>query len=66
MFVNAGEPGRPLTRDLTGAGLITIGNGWTEPSLLNFDPWGGHDFGGAGNVTDDLIDESFLIAPSGC
>ena len=66
MFVNAGEPGRPLTRDLTAAGLITLGNGWTEPSLLNFDPWGGHDFGGAGNVTDDLIDDSFLIMPSGC
>jgi hypothetical protein len=65
-FVNAGEPGKPLTRDLTSSGLITSADGWTEPSLMNFDPWGNRNFGGAGNVTDDLMDRSFLIAPSGC
>jgi hypothetical protein len=65
-FVNAGEPERPLTRDLTLSGLITSADGWTEPSLMNFDPWGSHNFGGAGDVTDDLMDDSFLIAPSGC
>ena len=65
-FVNAGEPDRPLTRNLTLSGLITSANGWTEPSLMHFDPWGSHNFGGAGDVTDDLMDDSFLVAPTGC
>ena len=66
MFVNAGEPGRPLVRDLTRAGMITSESGWTEPPLINFDPWGNRNFGRAGNVTDDLLDDSFLVSPSGC
>ena len=65
-FVNAGEPGKPLTRDLTSKGFVTRANGWTEPAIMNFDPWGNRKFGGAGNVTDDLTDKSFLIAPTGC
>lgn len=65
-FVNAGEPQHPMVHDLTAAGLVTPDNGWSEPSLMHFDPWSEHEFGGAGNVTDDLLDEAFLISPSGC
>jgi hypothetical protein len=66
LFVNAGEPGRPLSNNLTTNGFITAANGWTQAALMNFDPWGNTDFGGAGNVTDDLQDMSFIVAPSGC
>jgi hypothetical protein len=59
VLVNAGEPEAPLTRNLTEAGLITAELGWTEPDLFDFDPWGGTDFGSAGNVTDDLTDPAF-------
>ncbi|MBI3205800.1 MAG: hypothetical protein HYZ29_29965 [Myxococcales bacterium] len=65
-FVNAGEPGKPLTSDLTQNGFITSGNGWTKTELFGFDPWANKDFGGAGNVTDDLGDAAFVISPSGC
>jgi hypothetical protein len=57
---NAGEPGAPLTRNLTTTGFITAQNGWTDSSLMGFDPWGNTNFGGAGNVTSDLTDDSFL------
>ncbi|HEX3596462.1 MAG TPA: hypothetical protein VHU80_15235 [Polyangiaceae bacterium] len=65
-FVNAGEPAHPLARDLTAAGFITRQRGWTEPALLHFDPWSSEKFGGAGDVTDDLEDETFLLSPSSC
>lgn len=58
-MINVGEPAAPLVRDLTAAGVITATAGWSEPSLFGFDPWGGLEFGGAGNVTDDLTDEAF-------
>jgi len=57
---NAGEPTAPMTRDLTIEGFITSALGWTDLSLFHFDPWGNTNFGGAGNVTDDLGDPSFL------
>ncbi len=60
MVLNAGEPGSPLVRNLTTAGMITAGSGWTEASLFDFDPWSDMDFGGAGNVTSDLVDAAFL------
>jgi hypothetical protein len=66
LFANAGEPGMPLTNDLSANGFITGQNGWTEAALMGFDPWGNTDFGGAGNVTDDLQDASFIVSPSGC
>ncbi len=59
-ILNAGEPGRPLTHDLTASGIVTSTAGWTETSLFHYDPWGGTDFGGAGNVAADLVDNSFL------
>jgi hypothetical protein len=65
-LVNAGEPRHPLVNDLTAQGFITAAEGWTEPELMNFDPWGGMDFGGAGNVTGDLNDAAFVIDPGGC
>jgi len=58
-LVNAGEPNAHLTEDLTDAGFITAANGWTEASLLHFNPWGGAKFGGAGSVTSDLTDSAF-------
>ena len=57
---NAGEPGAPMTQDLTTSGFITGANGWTDSSLMHFNPWGNTDFGGAGNVTGDLTDDAFL------
>jgi len=65
-FVNAGEPDRPLSRDLTTTGFVTPQNGWSEPTLMHFDPWSSHKFGGAGDVTDDLEDETFLLDPKSC
>jgi hypothetical protein len=63
-IVNAGEPGRPLVTDLTAQGFITPANGWTEPDLMNFDPWTvTGDFGGAGNVAGDLQDSTFEPGP---
>lgn len=64
-FVNAGEPGRELCRDLTREGFIKQDAGWTEPSLMHFDPWSNRKFGKAGNLTEDLTDGAFLIRPSG-
>lgn len=59
-LVNAGEPDAPLVNDLTTQGFITAANGWTEPSLMNFDPWDPtKDFGSAGNVRGDLTDPEF-------
>ena len=62
-IANAGEPGHPLVTDLTADGFITPANGWTEASLMAFDPWGAADFGGAGNVAGDLVDSTFVPAP---
>ena len=63
-IVNAGEPDHPLTHDLTQDGFITNANGWTESALMHFDPWDpGKDFGGAGNVAGDLVDDAFTAAP---
>jgi hypothetical protein len=30
---------------------------------MNLDPWGTGDFGGAGNVADDFVDNTFVPAP---
>jgi hypothetical protein len=65
-FVNAGEPGKPLVNDLTANGFITATNGWTKSELMGFDPWSNQDFGGAGNVTDDLTDPAFVVPIAGC
>jgi hypothetical protein len=65
-FVNAGEPGKPLVSNLTTQGFITTTNGWTHQELFDFDPWKPGTFGGAGDVSQDLVDTSFVIAPTGC
>jgi hypothetical protein len=59
-IVNVGEPGRPLIGDLTDEGFITAANGWKNMPLFHFDPWGPNDFGGAGKVSGDLVDDAFL------
>ncbi|MFO0613626.1 MAG: hypothetical protein U0414_13605 [Polyangiaceae bacterium] len=64
-MVNVGEPGAPLVTDLTDQGFITAVNGWTEMELFHVDPWDTtKDFGGAGNVADDLVDLAFV--PPAC
>jgi hypothetical protein len=61
ILVNAGEPSAPLTEDLTTHGFITEENGWTKPELFNFNPWDPvKEFGGAGNIAEDLQDQAFL------
>ncbi len=59
-MINVGEPEKQLVNNLTAAGLITVASGWTEVGLMNFDPWSGKNFGGAGNVADDLVDPAFV------
>lgn len=61
-LANAGEPGKPLTTNLTTHGFITAEHGWTKAEVMNFDPWGEPDFAGAGNVADDLVDPTFEAA----
>ncbi len=63
--LDVGEPSAPRIHDLTVQGFITAANGWSAPELMNVDPWdGGHDFGGAGNIADDLQDDAFV--PAAC
>ncbi len=65
-MVNAGEPGHAFTNDLTDQGFIREENGWTAEALMHFDPWSEKEFGGAGVVSDDLVDPAFVIAPDDC
>jgi hypothetical protein len=63
-IVNVGEPAHHVVSDLTAQGFITNANGWTESSLMNFDPWDAmNDFGDAGNIAGDLQDTTFEPAP---
>ena len=59
-LVNVGEPDHPLVSDLTTAGFINSTNGWTASELMHFDPWADVDFGGAGNVRSDFLDDAFV------
>jgi hypothetical protein len=58
-IVNAGEPGHPLVGDLTTQGFITAQNGWKNMELFHFDPWADKTFGGAGNISHDLVDPAY-------
>jgi hypothetical protein len=58
-IVNVGEPGHSMVSDLTAQGFITTANGWTNPQLFNFDPWKSQSFGGAGDISQDLVDPAF-------
>jgi hypothetical protein len=62
-IVNVGEPDHHTIANLTTQGFITAQNGWTELTLMNFDPWSASDFGTAGNIANDLIDPAFEAAP---
>ena len=64
--LNAGEPTKPLVKNLTTEGFITAANGWKEASLMNFDPWKPGDFGNAGDVSNDLVDPAFVIDTTAC
>ena len=60
-MVNAGEQGAPLVTNLSTQGFINEVNGWTEAELYNGDPWDTtKDFGGAGNIAEDLVDPAFV------
>jgi len=59
-IVNVGEPAQHLVSNLSTQGFITAANGWTSAGLMNYDPWGGQDFGGAGKVSEDLVDPAFV------
>lgn len=59
LLVNVGEPDGHLVANLTTEGFITAANGWTEAAVMNVDPWGPADFGGAGNIAGDLVDPAF-------
>ncbi len=65
-MVNAGEPAHALVHDLTTEGFITEANGWADSSLMHFDPWATGNFGRAGSVANDLVDEAFVIDVSKC
>ena len=65
-FVNAGEPSHPLVHDLTTEGFVTTTNGWTHPELMDFDPWKPGNFGGAGDISKDLVDTSFVVDTTKC
>jgi hypothetical protein len=43
-----------------------MANGWTEAALFNFDPWKAGIFGGAGDVSLDLVDSSFVVDTTAC
>jgi hypothetical protein len=58
-IVNAGEPGHPLVHDLTTDGFITTQNGWKNMQLFHWDPWVSMNFGGAGDISKDLVDPAF-------
>lgn len=65
-FVNAGEPGHPLVSDLTDGGFVTTASGWTHSELMHFDPWKPGKFGGAGDVSNDLVDLAFVTDTTAC
>lgn len=58
-IANVGEPGKPLVTNLTTQGFINSAFGWTKAELMNVDPWAPGDFGSAGNIADDMIDQEF-------
>ena len=64
--MNVGEPAKPLVKNLTTEGFITAANGWSEPTLMNFDPWKAGKFGGAGDVSSDLVDDAFVVDTTSC
>ncbi len=65
-LVNVGEPDHPLVHDLSKDGFVTAANGWTHAELMGFDPWKPGKFGGAGDVSKDLVDPAFVVDTSGC
>ncbi len=64
--LNAGEPGHPLVHDLTTDGFVTAANGWKQAALMHADPWKPGNFGGAGDVSKDLVDPAFVIDTTAC
>ena len=65
-IVNVGEPLHPFVHDLTTEGFITTTNGWKNAALMHFDPWKPGNFGGAGDVSKDLVDPAFVVDTTAC
>ena len=65
-IVNVGEPAHPFVHDLTTEGFVTAAAGWKHSELMHFDPWKPGNFGGAGDVSKDLVDASFVIDTKAC
>ena len=59
-LVNVGEPDAPLVSDLSEQAFVREEIGWTQASLQHYDPWSDAEFGTAGVVAGDLVDEAFL------
>lgn len=59
-LLHVGEPDAPLVRDLTDEGFVRDDQGWSEASVLHYDPWSDAEFGTAGVVAGDLVDDAFL------
>jgi hypothetical protein len=65
-IVNAGEPNAPRVTDLTDQGFVTTANGWKSAGLMHFNPWKAGNFGGAGDVSKDLVDAAFVVDTTSC
>jgi hypothetical protein len=65
-ILNVGEPTRQLVTNLTTQGFITAANGWRSANLMNFNPWRPGDFGGAGDLSKDLVDDAFIADVAAC
>lgn len=59
-LVNVGEPDAPRVSDLSEQAFVREELGWTEETLHHYDPWSDAEFGTAGVVAGDLLDEAFL------
>jgi hypothetical protein len=65
-IVNIGEPTHPRVTNLTTQAFITATNGWKSAVLMNFDPWKPGNFGGAGDVSKDMVDPAFVVDTTRC
>jgi hypothetical protein len=65
-IVNVGEPTHPLVTNLTTQGFITAANGWRSTELFDYDPWHPGDFGSAGDLSKDFVDDAFVIDAASC
>jgi len=51
--------GMEFPEGVKSVGFITAANGWKNMELFHFDPWKSQSFGGAGDISKDLVDPAF-------